>query len=320
MFSDFHKRGFEMNQKQKKKMYRKRRIAVLLFLLLCIGAVVWGIRSCSSPSAEPSAEETLDPNYQFVEKTASDVHCGDMILVNNWTPYTFPENNALKSVFDLKNNDYQVKDRELLLNEQIMPALNQMTADFRNEKGSNDLIVISGYRTKEYQAGLLQQRIKEEGAEKAAKWVAQPGHSEHHTGYALDVGLYTRSGKGESYTGQGKYSWINENCWKYGFIVRYPSDKTDLTGILYEPWHFRYLGIPHAAVIREKGFCMEEYIDYLRQFPFSGEHLQTSAEGKNYEIYFVQAEENGTKVPVPKDKAYDLSGNNVDGFIVTVTL
>ncbi len=311
-----------MRRKQKRKIYRNRRIVICLFLFFLSCAIVAGIRSFSDISSKPSAEKGTNSSlsYQTVEKKTQDIHSGDLVLVNNKTEYKFPENNRLKSVFNLKNNDYQVKDKDVLLVEQIMSPLNQMLADFRKEKGENDLIVISGYRTKEYQAGLLQQRIKEDGAAEAAKWVAQPGGSEHHTGYALDFGIYTRSGKSEDYTGQGKYGWINENCWKYGFIVRYPSDKTDLTGILYEPWHFRYVGLPHAATIREKGFCLEEYIDYLRQFPYDGEHLQVTAEGKSYEIYFVKADGKKTKIPVPKNKTYNLSGNNTDGFIVTVTL
>lgn len=311
-----------MERKQKRKIHRNRRIVICLVLFLLSCAIVPGIHRFFDSSAVSVSRKGSNTSlsYQTVEKKTQDIHSGDLVLVNNKTEYKFPENNRLKSVFNLKNNAYQVKDKDVLLDEQIMSPLNQMLSDFQKTKGDNDLIVISGYRTKEYQAGLLQQRTKTDGAEEAAKWVAQPGGSEHHTGYALDFGIYTRSGKSEDYTGQGKYGWINENCWKYGFIVRYPSNKTDLTGILYEPWHFRYVGLPHAAVIREKGFCLEEYMDYLRQFPSDGEHLQVTAEGKDYEVYYVKAGGKKTKIPVPKDRTYTLSGNNTDGFIVTVTL
>ena len=309
-----------MERKQKKKIYRRRRIVICLFLFLASCAIVSGIRRFSDMSAVPAARKGGDSSlsYTMIVKKAEDIHRGNLILVNNRIPYTFPENNRLRSVYDMKNSSYQVKDKDVLLEEQMIPPLNQMLEDFQKKKGANDLIVISGYRTKQYQAELLQQRTKEDGAAEAAKWVAQPGGSEHHTGYALDFGIYTRSGKSEDYTAQGKYSWINENSWKYGFIVRYPSDKTDLTGILYEPWHFRYVGIPHAAVIREKGLCLEEYMDYLRQFPYDGEHLQVTAQVKNYEIYYVKADGKKTKVPVPENKDYSLSGNNTDGFIVTI--
>ncbi len=59
--------------------------------------------------------------------------------------------------------------------------------------------------------------------------------------------------------------WIEENAWKYGFILRYPEDKTELTGIQYEPWHIRYVGLPHSAIMKEKNFVLEEYMDYLKE-------------------------------------------------------
>lgn len=311
-----------MDRKQKRKIYRNRRIAVCLFLFLLSCAIVAGVRSFSDNRITANARRGSSAGITFetVEKKKTDIHQGDLVLVNNKNLYPFPEDNQLKSVYDMKSDTYQVKDKEVLLNESVMAPLNQMAEDFKKAKGDNDLIVISGYRTKEFQEQLLRERTEQDGAEVASKWVAQPGGSEHHTGYAIDLGLYTRSGKTEDYTGQGKYAWINENCWQYGFIVRYPTDKTELTGILYEPWHFRYVGLPHAAVIQEKDFCLEEYMDYLKQFPYDGEHLQVTAKGKDYEIYYVQAGNGKTKVPVPKNKEYALSGNNTDGFIVTITL
>ena len=97
--------------------------------------------------------------------------------------------------------------------------------------------------------------------------------------------------------------------------------KSDLTGVSYEPWHFRFVGKPHAYIMTQQGICMEEYIDYLKQFPFGRQHLQIEDyDGKRYEIYYVKAEEGDTQVPVPTGRAYTLSGNNVDGFIVTVEL
>jgi D-alanyl-D-alanine carboxypeptidase len=84
---------------------------------------------------------------------------------------------------------------------------------------------------------------------KAATKVAAPGTSEHATGLAVD--LSTRIPNGE---------WFVENCYNYGFILRYPADKTDITGIIHEPWHFRYVGVEAATSIMEQGICLEEYL------------------------------------------------------------
>ena len=94
-----------------------------------------------------------------------------------------------------------------------------------------------------------------------------------------------------------------------------------MTGVSYEPWHFRYVGVPHAYLIQNQNMCFEEYIDYLKQFEFDKQHLEVDFQGQNYEIYYVKANENQlTQVPVPKGRDYSISGNNVDGFIITAEL
>ena len=157
------------------------------------------------------------------------------------------------------------------------------------------------------------------GQTEASRWVAKPGGSEHHTGYALDLAIYTDEGESRDFTGEGAYGWINENCSKYGFIVRYPDEKSGITGIAYEPWHHRYLGEPHAKLATELGLCYEEYIDYLKGYPADGTHLEVQGwNQKRYEIYYIP--ESAGQIAVPKDRAYDLSGNNLDGYIITVHL
>ena len=91
--------------------------------------------------------------------------------------------------------------------------------------------------------------------EKAEAWVAVPGTSEHQLGLSVDLN------PDRSYsTAQEVYQWLEENGARFGFIRRYPPDKTDLTGVIHEPWHYRYVGAEAAAVIYEKGLCLEEYL------------------------------------------------------------
>lgn len=134
------------------------------------------------------------------------------------------------------------------------------------------------------------------------------GYSEHNVGLSLDVGSTQTK---MAHAPEGK--WIEENAWKYGFILRYPKDKTDITGIQYEPWHIRYVGLPHSAIMKEKNLVLEEYLEYVK------EEKQISAEidGETYNITYYPISQTGT-INVPEDQHYEISGNNMDGVIVTV--
>lgn len=94
--------------------------------------------------------------------------------------------------------------------------------------------------------------------------------------------------------------------------------KEQITNIACEPWHFRYVGVPHAEWMERLGFCMEEYIDFLKLFSYDGERLVTDEERGSSAIYYVKASDRGpTAVPIPFCDRYLLSGNNADGFVVT---
>jgi zinc D-Ala-D-Ala carboxypeptidase len=129
-------------------------------------------------------------------------------------------------------------------------------------------IVGSGFRTQEKQQTLLDEKIEAyqaDGHSKAKarglakKWVAMPGTSEHQLGLAVDI----NADKSKS-TNDEVYDWLANNAYQYGFILRYPADKTDITGTIYEPWHYRYVGKDVAKEIYSKGICLEEYIDGLK--------------------------------------------------------
>ena len=125
--------------------------------------------------------------------------------------------------------------------------------------------VNSGYRTHQLQQSLMDREIadyisqgysEEEAKEIAEQWVAPPGTSEHQIGLAVDISMEDTSDKNAS----DVWQWLRENSYKYGFILRYPEDKTDITGIGYEPWHYRYVGKEIAEDIYRQGICLEEYL------------------------------------------------------------
>ena len=132
--------------------------------------------------------------------------------------------------------------------------------------------VCSAYRTHEYQEKLYQNRIQryiwagkseEEATELAGQSVAVPGTSEHQLGLALDIVDDDNCKLDESQAKMPTQKWLMENSWRYGWILRYPNEKSEITGIIYEPWHYRYVGKTVAKEIYESGLCLEEYLQML---------------------------------------------------------
>ena len=241
------------------------------------------------------------------------VYTGDLLLVNNQVLYRFPEEQPLTSIYEGKTGSYYVRDKEVYLAPTALEALNRMLDAFRDQGGSKTVNVVAGYRTEAFQQHLFDQSVERNGREHAEEFVAQPGGSEHHTGLVVDFSIFYEDGTSAEYRGTGEYAWINGNCQDYGWVVRYAKEKEPLTGIGDEPWHFRYVGVPHATVMAEEGLCLEEYTDYLKGFPFDGRHLAVDCGGERYEIWYCA----GTAAYLPDSGEYAVSGNNVDGVVVT---
>lgn len=150
-------------------------------------------------------------------------------------------------------------------------AMTQMITDCNLYSGAN-VCVVSAYRSVELQSTNFQRKVNsfleagldyETAYAEAAAVIAVPGTSEHHLGLAADIvdtQIWSLVQAQENLTGQ---RWLMENCWRYGFILRYPADKRDVTGIIYEPWHYRYVGQELAAILHESGLTLEEYMDNL---------------------------------------------------------
>ncbi|WP_064091331.1 M15 family metallopeptidase [Rossellomorea aquimaris] len=128
------------------------------------------------------------------------------------------------------------------------------------------LTAISGYRSYEYQEMLLEREIEQFGEEKAVMAVAPPGQSEHQSGLAMDISSKSNNFQVNIEFGDTKEGkWLKENAYKYGFILRYPEDKVDITKYQYEPWHFRYVGKEAAEVIKDNNWTLEEYFSNVKE-------------------------------------------------------
>lgn len=276
--------------------------------------------SDTQPLVTDPPETQLADTYEYIEMSEADIHKGYQILVNYQNEYTFDAGFNIKPFYGNKNLSYKVRDTLVSFDSHAMKWCNQMMEAMEADLGNNFVLVNSSYRTLEEQEAIYASYLDKYGEEYAQLYVAVPGYSEHHTGLAVDFTVYTDDGEAYKFDDKTEYpEWLTGNGYKYGFIQRYPADKTDITKIAYENWHYRYVGKPHAFYVVKNNLCYEEYIDLLRDFEFGDKHLQiTDDEGASWEIYFVPASITGTtKVPVPKYANYEISGNNVDGFIVT---
>lgn len=266
------------------------------------------------------SEAATEPKtvYENVSVSNEDVHAGDLILVNTDTAYVEENPTEIVSIYDHKTDNYHVSGTETSLRQPALDALNQMLDAFYVATGHQDMIVISGYRTTQQQQELYDADLAETGEQTSTR-VALPGHSEHESGYALDFSLYT-DGVQYDYDGTGEYAWINENCAHYGYVLRYAEDKQETTGIQAEPWHYRYVGQPHATYMMENNVCLEEYLTLLKNYTADEPLSITNWDGEIYQVYYVATDTStdSTYVMVPPDAKYTISGNNSDGFIVTV--
>ena len=196
-----------------------------------------------------------------------------LLSLDNITHHVASEDNGWNLILVNRDSyipdDYQVELTELSNGEKvdsrIYPELQEMFNDARAQ--GYGLFVREGYRTQEEQQQLMDEKIevyenegksKSEAKKLAEQWVAIPGTSEHQLGIAVDINADTTKSSSDDV-----YKWLEENAHTYGFIKRYPSNKTDITGVINEPWHYRYVGKEVASEIYSQGICLEEYIDTL---------------------------------------------------------
>lgn len=214
----------------------------------------------SSSAPPPSEESTAEPD-PVPEINGPVIDPNDWRLVLASPAHQLPQE-EIASVKIEKAHGYQMDER-------IIPELNQMFDDA--QAAGHSLSICSGYRTYSGQQKLLDERIKkcqkkgysyEKAYNESIRYVQLPGCSEHNVGLALDITPKSNLNLVASLENTKEIQWLHQNCYRYGFIVRYPKaqEKQDITGITYEPWHFRYVGVEHATKITELGVTLEEYL------------------------------------------------------------
>lgn len=248
------KRVIQRRQRRKKDKVDLTLLALIVCMIIGIIFLLSKLRGGVTNLSWQNPPETNVRNGE--ESSTAEMDSNEeewcLTLVNKWNPMT-TDGSEVETV-ELTNGER--------VDQRIYSQLQKMFDAARTEGVYP--IVASGYRTKSEQEELYYDKIaegkaegmsEEEAKEAAELWVAIPGTSEHQLGLSVDI-----NADGVHSAGNEVYDWLAENAQKYGFINRYPADKTEITGVANEPWHYRYVGVKAATEIYNRGICLEEYL------------------------------------------------------------
>ncbi|GFI31464.1 D-alanyl-D-alanine carboxypeptidase [Lachnospiraceae bacterium] len=249
--------------------------------------------------------------------TEAQIYQGNLVLVNQKHPVRHGlSGEELCSVFTEQPEILMEKNSAKMLQKLLKHSEYLFSSQLERDdiQLSRRIVGVSGYRTRSEQVKIFNDSLKENGREFTEKYVAFPDHSEHQTGLAIDLAKeqaeidFIRP----DFPNEGICRRFREQAAEFGFVERYKSEKQKITGIGAEPWHFRYVGKPHAEIMEKTGMALEEYIQWLKQFDLTVHPLTW----KHYRIGYLRA-----RGPVTEWKGLaawpEISGNNADGFIIT---
>ncbi len=225
--------------------------------------------SATAPTLKPATKPTAEPT---TAPTQGSVHTGcveidgkmhyfsaageEVLVVNPWNPLPEDYDPQLKESFG-----------GVLVRADCDEALRQMLKDC--QAAGHSVVICSAYRSQAFQEQIFQNRVQaymasgynyEEAVAEVATFTAVPGTSEHQTGLAVDIMDADYQVLDDHQADMPAQKWLMAHCWEYGFVLRYPQGTTDFTGIIYEPWHYRYVGLALARELQEAGLCLEAYL------------------------------------------------------------
>lgn len=265
-----------------------RKYKLLLPLIVCtiitliLGVILWTMGGSKSPDvpdrpdAPEGSETEEDPMDNLTFKTDvsayepyMDVPSGEYLVLVNKT-HTVDSHYGPADPVPVKDAKKSIE-----LERTAAKALEAMFCEMRAE-GFRDVFVTSAYRSYEYQGTLFKGYVDAEIAknpsltdaqarEKVLRYSAYPGTSEHQTGLAVDLMTTGMRDLDESFADYPVYDWLQENAWKFGFVLRFPEDKVNITGYDYEPWHYRFVGREDAYRMLSQNLCLEEYVEQYKK-------------------------------------------------------
>ena len=297
-------------------------LILVMFATLIIGKIIIAKKD-EDPSKNP-------PVMNTVPREATAIHIGNLLLINDEYKYSLPDDlSDMINLYQYRKNNanntftqidgkytYALTYDTIYLNQATLDAFNKMVLDYcstpdftssNSNSVSNLEIAWGGYSDStrhEYQEDITN---------------IGKDFYDHALGTTMTLKINSPSTPIKESVLKEQFEWIYQNAHRYGFIIRYPDDCSQHTGVGNTRIHLRYVGIEHATYIFNKGICLEKYLELIRnQHGYDNPLVVESADGKTYNVYYVAYSGNPTSIPVPKDQNYYISGDNMNGFIVTV--
>ncbi|EPY2277115.1 M15 family metallopeptidase [Clostridium sporogenes] len=257
------------NRRQKKLILRRVNFIISIVIILCTIQILSNKYNRSTESkraqivketkdvSENNKQQTIKKKKPNIKNNKQQASKQSLVLVNRDNKLDesyLPHDLIVPNIRFLGNRNFQVRRLRRVASE----ALENLFQEAKNE--NIILLGVSGYRSYNYQVNVYNNSVYRNGQQHAYKYVAQPGSSEHQTGLAMDIVSTEYTNLDENFVNTRAYKWLKENCYKYGFIIRYPKEKENVTGYNFEPWHIRYVGTEAATEIMNKGITLEEYL------------------------------------------------------------
>lgn len=221
------------------------------------------------------------------------IHCGKLLQIDGEHLYADTDE-GMTTFASGGNGSYYVSSFELPIREEVIRALSAMCSEY----GQDDLMVYSTTAPMDSEYAMYAETLPD-----------------RVTGYCVDLCIWDEDG---NMHGIGEpVSWLADNAYRFGFIQSYTQEDAEKTGIAAAPYHLRYVGEVHARLMHENNLTFQQYLSYVKEFTADMPLYVTTSEGLSYQVYYVAAGSGSTSIPVPDSGDYEVSGNNVDGFVVS---
>lgn len=260
-------------------------------------------------SAEPVANTQTALNiippdeFSYETKQEEDIHKGNLILIDSDHPYV---GNTEDFVYltDIRNHCYYISSNSFCLEKKAGAALNEITSAYVDNFQFPGLFIYNTNSSDTSQLPYCPDIIPERSS-----------------GLSIDFAIRNYD-KSISQMDKTNGSWVYENAYKFGLVLRYPENKTSITNTEFIPYHFRYVGKINADIMYNNDYCLEEYIQFMKSYSYEDPYCYSDG-NCDYELYYVPKGNETTNIPVPSNKDkhnYYISGNNIDGFIVIASV
>lgn len=286
-------------------------IIVVVLVVFLVRAIVGGNENPDvtlppdSNTQEPTGGQTPNiptADYSTVSVSYSEMKNGSLILVNDQNLFTGNTDDIVslynqpgfKTAFRLKSASIGLKEDVI---DEFSSLMISMRQAFAGSLNANDFYLI--------------QRAA------SSKDAPADRSNEECAGYTFYIRVTLANGKTRRLN-DAEQTWLANYCANYGFVLRYAEDKVAETGNDADLYTFRYVGIPHSTYMYENNLCLEEYLEEIKNYSYSSP-LEVTSGAKQYEIYYVKADGISTEIKVPLNSTYEISGNNYNGYIVTIT-